>query len=166
MTDLPTWAYALFTTIVSGALSTLVGLLIKNAAQKKFDAQTKKNQEYEELKHKQRTRERREEMSEIVDEALKPVVARIDGLEKKVDIIQKDRELEKNATVVTMRVKMMELHDIYVKRGWCDSHEKSTWEELYSRYKDLGGNHFLEYVNVYKADIEKLPTEKKTSKKK
>lgn len=126
MTDLPTWAYALFTTLVSGALSTLVGLLIKNAAQKKFDAQAKKNQEYEELKHDRHRQERKAEMSEIVDEALKPVVDRIDSLEKKVDIIQKDRELEKNATVVTMRVKMMELHDIYMKRGWCDSHEKST----------------------------------------
>ncbi len=117
MTDIPTWAYALFTTLVSGALSTLVGLLIKNAAQKRFDAQAKKNQEYEELKHSRRKQERKEEMAEIVDEALKPVVERIDNLEKKVDIIQKDRELEKNATVVTMRVKMMELHDIYMKRG-------------------------------------------------
>lgn len=117
MTDLPTWAYALFTTIVSGALSTLVGLLIKNAAQKKFDAQAKKNQEYEELKHKQRKQERKDEMAEIVDEAIKPVIERIDKLEVKVDDIQKDRQKERDATVVTMRVKMRELRDIYVKRG-------------------------------------------------
>lgn len=166
MTDIPTWAYALFTTIVSGALSTLVGLLIKNAAQKKFDAQNKKNQEYEELKHRQRKQERKEEMLEIVDSAVKPIAERIDILGEKVENIQIEREKEKRATVVTMRVKMMELHDIYMKRGWCDSHEKSTWEELYNRYKELGGNHFLEYVDLYKAEIEKLPAEKKTTKKK
>lgn len=166
MTDLPTWAYALFTTIVSGALSTLVGLLIKNAAQKKFDAQAKKTQEYEELKHKQRKEERKKEISEVVDEALIPVIDRIDDIDKKVDNIQKDRQKEKDATVVTMRIKMMELRDVYVKRGWCDSHEKATWNELYNRYRDLGGNHFLEYVDNYKKEIEKLPDVKKTPKKK
>lgn len=168
MADLPTWAYALFTTIVSGALSTLVGLLIKNAAQKKFDAQAKKNQEYEELKHKQRKQERKDEMAEIVDEALKPVIERIDKLEGKVDDIQKDRQLEKDGTVVTMRIKLMELHDLYMKRGWCSTHEKATWEELFSKYKALGGNHFKEYVNVYHDDVKALPDQpvKKTTRKK
>lgn len=166
MTDLPTWAYALFTTLISGALSTLVGLLIKNAAQKKFDLQTKKNQEYEELKHNRRREERKKEISEVVDVALAPVMERIDEVDKKVDLIQKDRKRERDATIVTMRVKMMELHDIYVKRGWCDSHEKATWKELYNKYKDLGGNHFLEYVDVYREEIEKLPDVKRVPKKK
>lgn len=94
-----------------------MGLFIKNAAQKKFDAQNKKNIEYEELKHEQRKQERRKEMTDIVDSALKPVVDQIEKVESKVDKIQEERVLEKNATVVTMRIKMMELHDIYKKRG-------------------------------------------------
>ncbi len=95
----------------------MVGLLIKNAAQKKFDAQAKKTAELDELRHEKRKLERKKEISEVVEASIEPVVKRIDNLEKKVDDIQKDRKLEKNATVVTMRVKMMELHDIYMKRG-------------------------------------------------
>lgn len=164
MYDIPTWAYALFTTLVSGALSTLVGLLIKNAAQRKFDAQAKKTAELEELRHEKRKAERKEEISEIVEASVKPVITRIDELDKKVDEIQEDREIERAASITTVRVKMMELHDLYVKRGYCDSHEKSTWMELYKNYEKLGGNHFKEYVDIYKNDITKLPNEKTIKK--
>lgn len=107
-------------------------------------------------------------MTEIVKNSIKPLEDRIGIMNEKVDSIQKDRKLERDATVVTMRIKMMELRDIYVSRGYCDSHEKATWDELYNRYKDLGGNHFLEYVNQYKKEIHDLPDvlEVKINKKK
>lgn len=165
MNDLPTWAYALFTTLVSGALSTIVGVFIKNSAQKRFEKEAEKNKKYEAAIEKDKSQKRQEEIKKIVEESIQPIMNRIDDMDKTVKNIQKDKVKEMNATVVTMRVKMMELHDNYVKRGYCDSHEKATWLELYNKYKDLGGNHFIEYVDEYRKDIEKLPDTKPTKKK-
>lgn len=139
---------------------------MKHSIQKHLDMKDANMKDLEEFKHKERKQERCKEMTEIVTESLKPIVSRIDSLSDKVSLIQDDRKLEKEATVVTMRVKMMELHDTYIKRGYCNSHEKATWDELYKRYKALGGNHFLEYVDEYKKDIDKLPDAPKQAKTK
>jgi len=35
--------------------------------------------------------------------------------------------------------------------------------ELYNTYKSLGGNHFKEYVNAWKQELEDLPLQKVSS---
>lgn len=83
-------------------------------------------EQLEQFKHDQRKKERQEEMIEIVKKSIEPIITRIDEVDEKVTVIQGDRKLERDATVVTMRVKMMELREVYCKRGYCDSHEKAT----------------------------------------
>lgn len=162
--DLPVWASTLIATAISTVVTTAVSLFVKHSIQKHLDAKDEQMKELEEFQHKQRKQERKDEMTEIVSESLKPIINRIDKVSDAVDKIQGDRKLERDATVVTMRVKMMELHDVYMERGYCDTHEKATWDELYKRYKALGGNHFLEYVDEYKKDIDKLPDSQRQKK--
>lgn len=165
--DLPVWASTLITAAISTIITTIISLTVKWSIQKHLDKKDEQMEQLEQYKHGQRKKERQEEMSEIVTASLKPIINRIDDIDQKVTIIQYDRQLERDATIVTMRIKMMELRDMYCKRGYCDSHEKATWDELYHRYEKLGGNHFSEYVNQYKEEIHNLPDslESKVTKK-
>lgn len=124
--DLPVWASTLIATAISTVVTTAVSLFVKHSIQKHLDAKDEQMKELEEFQHKQRKQERKDEMTEIVSESLKPIINRIDKVSDAVDKIQGDRKLERDATVVTMRVKMMELHDAYMERGYCDTHEKAT----------------------------------------
>ena len=162
--DLPVWASTLITAAISTIITTVISLTVKWSIQKHLDKKDEEMEQLEQFKHDQRKKERQEEMIEIVKKSIEPIITRIDEVDEKVTVIQGDRKLERDATVVTMRVKMMELREVYCKRGYCDSHEKATWDELYHRYKALGGNHFLEYVDQYKEEIHNLP-EKKIAKK-
>lgn len=162
MTDFPTWAYALITTLVTGALSTIIGFVVKFMMQRKFD----KKKQIEDKAKEQEAYEKRRAIKDVVTESLAPVVENIDTINKKIDGIINENCKETKATVVTMRIKMDELCATYTERGWCNIHEKATWNELYNEYKNLGGNHFDEYVNSWKAAIEKLPDEEKIPEQK
>lgn len=153
MNDIPNWAYALITTLVTGAFSTLVAFLVRHAIQRKLD----KVKNIEDKANEQVAYEKREEIKSLITESLTPVIENINSINEKIDTIRDENRKETKATVVTMRIKMNELYDFYTKRGYCDIHEKSTWNELYNEYKNLGGNHFDEYVNGWKSGIEKLP---------
>ena len=156
MTDFPTWAYALITTLITGACSTVVGLIVTYVVKRGFG---KRKQMADKAKD-QEEYEKRKQIKDIVTESLTPVVENIETINTKIDGIINENCKETKATVVTMRIKMDELCTTYTKRGWCNIHEKATWNELYNEYKNLGGNHFDEYVNSWKAAIEKLPDEK------
>lgn len=169
MTDLPAWASTLIMAAVSCVITTIIGFCIKYSIQKKIDERSRLTAENEELKHKQRKAERKAEMKEIVDEALKPIDERLDDVEEKLNSVDNTLYLDKKATITQIRVTMMGLHDRYMKEGYVGEHEKQTWLELYQNYKALGGNHFREYVDGLKKDVEELPSEKpvkRTTKKK
>lgn len=124
--DLPVWASALITTAISTIVTTVISLTVKWSIQKHLDKKDEQMEQLEQYKHDQRKKERQEEMSEIVKKSLTPVINRIDEIDDKVTVIQEDRKLEREATIVTMRIKMGELRDVYCKRGYCSSHEKAT----------------------------------------
>ena len=46
------------------------------------------------------------------------------------------------------------------KVGYASTSEKANWNELYSSYKKLGGNHFREYVDEWKKEMNQLPHQK------
>lgn len=166
MTDLPTWANTLIIAAVSTIVTSIVGFIIERALKRHFDQRERILSENEQYKHDMRREERKREIGEIVSNAITPINERLDEVDKKIDKIQEDLKLDREGTVVQMRVTMMDLHKKYTKQGYADTHEKATWDELYNRYKQLGGNHFAEYIDRYKSDIEKLPDAKKTKSQK
>lgn len=179
MGDLPNWAISIIspicTVVIVGIMGFVIQHIIKRNLEKRdkrnderLEQETRKQAEYEELRHRKRAEERKVEISDAVNAALTPVVAKLDELDAKINDVKHDLIQDRDATVVQMRVNMMNLHSLYMKQGWADVHQKATWNELYSRYRELGGNHFTEYVDAYKEEIDNLPTtaeKKKTTKK-
>ena len=182
MGDLPNWANSLLSAVFSLVIVGIIGLVVQHYIKKRLDRRDKEQQEklnqeakkqaeYEELRHQKRATERKEEIKEAISIALVPVTNKINDIDSKLDTVTEDLSKDREATIVQMRVNMMNLHSLYKKQGWADVHQKATWNELYNNYKDLGGNHFTEYVDAYKEAIENLPTEpikveKKTATKK
>lgn len=163
MMDLPTWANTLITAAITALVAGIVGFIVERGLKRHFDQQEKN----EKALHDQRRAERKREIGEVVNEAIKPINERLDEVDRKIDKIQEDLNLDREGTVVQMRVMMMDLHKKYMRQGYADCHEKATWNEMYERYRLMGGNHFKEYIDLYKDDIESLPSEKrkKASKK-
>lgn len=162
MQDLPTWAYALISTIVSCALTTIVAFVIKRIIQKKAD----KQDHILELAKKQEEYEKKEDIKSIITGSIKPVVQHIEKIDGKLDSLKNENDLENKATVIMIRLKLMELHEIYMNRGYCDSKERASWEELFIKYGELGGNHFKEYMDEFRKDIQHLPISKQKKQKK
>lgn len=86
------------------------------------------------------------------------VLAIINPLAEKLDQIQEDLKLNKSATTTSLRTDLMLLRDRYRDLGYATRNDKAAWNQLYNDYKDLGGNHFKEYVDQWKEEVNNLPT--------
>ena len=45
----------------------------------------------------------------------------------------------------------------YRQQGYVSASDKANWTEMYNTYRDLGGNHFKEYVDAWKDEVDQLP---------
>lgn len=76
---------------------------------------------------------------------------------EQMDRIENKLTSNSEGTVTLLRDRMKCLKDEYEERGYAKDGDKANWKELYDSYKNLGGNHFHEYVDQWKLTIEKLP---------
>lgn len=68
----------------------------------------------------------------------------------------KDNELVKRALLSTIRDRINQAHDYYMKRGFIGAHSLFVLEEMYTCYKELGGNSF---VDKQMEELRDLPVE-------
>ncbi len=92
-------------------------------------------------------------MREVMQDELKP-------FEQRMVKIEKNTEDSVAADVLALRCNMKNLRDRVKKQGFADIGDKATFTEIYNKYKAMGGNHFVEYVDKWKEEVEALPTEK------
>lgn len=153
----------------SCAITTIIGFLIKRQLTKYFESvdEERAGREADAQRLKElEDREKEKQLECTITNALQPLVKKIDDIDTKLG-------LDKRATVTLLRSKMKTLRDQYKKQHYADTGDKATWEELYVDYADMGGNHFKEWVDRWKVEIENLPEEppkpvtrkKSTSKK-
>ena len=143
-----TWVIAVISLIGSTALSTLVGLLIKNSVAKKVDEQ----KELFELREKQEKLNRKQEFEEVLGEQLGPISTKLDDLSSTA-------KTNTRGTVTLLRESLKQARDHLLAKGIVSASEVASWHELYNTYQECGGNHFKEYVDAWKADIDGLPRE-------
>lgn len=149
-----TWVITVISLIASTALSTLIGCLIKNSVAKKVDEQ----QELLDLRERQANIDRKQIISEALSDGLKPVYIKLDALSDNLA----DNTI---GTVTLLRETMKQARDYYMTRGYASASDVASWNELYSTYSKLGGNHFKEYVDAWKTDVNNLPREHQVEKK-
>ena len=154
------WLMPVISLIVSTIVSTAVGFIVTRYLKKHFDAKDereaenrRKLAEADALRDQQIRRERQEDVINAITKALEPVEVKIDRIDTKLDE-------NSEGTVTLLRDRMKDKKDQLVDRGWATSSDVASWNDLYQSYKKLGGNHFKEYVDQWKHEVESLPFEK------
>lgn len=140
----------IITICISLFCSATIGVILKNTVQKRIDELFKLREENQELKAQQQRIKEHDIISQVVKENLSPINERLANLEN-------ISELNTKGTVLLLRNVMSSTKDKAVKQGYITSDQKSDWLEDYNTYKSLGGNHFVEKIDVWKEIIEELP---------
>lgn len=148
---------------VVGILGTIMGTLgittyVNEKVKHKVQAKTKQEEEQEATLQEARRQKYKDELREIIREENKE-------LKEDISSIKSELALNKRGTVTILRNDMKKSLDLCKDKGYATTSDKSNWNELYNTYKELGGNHFKEYVNGWKQEMEELPLKKATRKK-
>ena len=154
---MPVWLQII--SVIAGIVGTLLGIFGISAYinERMKHKATRKNQEEDEiaeLKHQKHLEELRavirEENASIKDD---------------ISSIKDNLALNTKGTVTILRNDMKKSLDYCKKQGYVSRSDKINWNELYSTYGELGGNHFKEFVNGWKEELEDLPVEEKVKSK-
>lgn len=148
-----TLLYPILSLIVTTAVTSIIGVVINRLVSKRFNKQDqliKAQEELRALKKQEEDRKATEDLMKKINECLAPVNKKIESMEKML-------ELNTTGTVMLLREAMLQEHNRLIKQKKITQHELHRWLDLYSAYKNLGGNHFAEYVNGWKDNIENLP---------
>ena len=81
-----------------------------------------------------------------------------------IDQIKAQTTLTSTGTLTLLRDRMKTSLNFCRKQKWACSSDKANWFELYNTYKTMGGNHFKEYVDQWKQEMESLPSEEEYRK--
>jgi len=149
-----TW-YQIASTIIS-----ILSLLGFGVVMKFFweDQRAKRIQNSEEAKKRAKA-EKQAETREVFREEVQPLIETMDQIKALAMITS-------TGTITLLRDRMKSALNFCKIQGWASSSDKANWFELYNTYKTLGGNHFKEYVDQWKQEMESLPTEDEYKKNK
>lgn len=159
-----------WSTFVTLVLSTSISAIITNVVKHTVDKHLKEQEDIakrEKADHEELAKRRAQDLQEKYINTVKEVVStEVASIKEDIKEIKDLQDLDQKATVVNLRINMKSIRDRCKKQGFADIADKASWVELYNDYKNMGGNHFTEYVDQWKDEMEKLPTEKKSTKKK
>lgn len=60
---------------------------------------------------------------------------------------KKDRNAQEKGIMLLLRVKLIEYHDKYVKKGEIPTYAYDNFEDMYQTYHELGGNSMAEKMH-------------------
>ena len=151
------WLSILLGILGSLGILSAIGKFIFDAIVRRTQTQVEKIQAYDE-------QEQIKYLRTIIKDELQPLREDVSDIRLDMSEVKKQLTLDKEATVVQLRTTMKSKRDEFCSQGYVESSDKSNWIELYNRYRDMGGNHFAEYVDGWKQDIENLPVKNKFEK--
>ena len=144
---MPEWLSILLGILGSLGILSAAGKFIFFSSVKRTKTQIEKIQAYDE-------QEQTKHLRTIIKDELRPVRENVSDIRSDIAEVKKQLALDKEATIVQLRTTMKSKRDEFCFQGYVESSDKSNWIELYNRYRDMGGNHFAEYVDGWKRDVE------------
>lgn len=151
--------------IISVVITSIIGpvcLVLVNHKIKKGEQQEERRQQDEERLREELRRERREEITQIVSNVIEN---KTKCLVEDVSEIKESLAINTTGTVTLLRDRMKCSLNYCRNQGYATTTDKANWNELYNTYKSLGGNHFREYVDAWKDEMNSLPSEKPKPKR-
>jgi len=151
------------TIAIVGLLGTVLGVLGISGylgERAKHKAELKNRQEDKEVEDKQEVADQRlkNTVRDVFKEEVHPINIKLDNITKEIEAIKSDLADNTIGTVTMLRDRMKAIKDECKHEGFASTSTKANWHELYNTYKSLGGNHFKEYVDAWKEELEELPS--------
>ena len=151
------------TIAIVGLLGTVLGVLgvsgyLGERARHKAEKQNKKEDQQEEQLQKAADDKLRDTVRGVFQEEVSPINGKLDNITIEIEAIKSNLADNTIGTVTMLRDRMKAILDECRKDGYASTSTKANWHELYNTYKTLGGNHFREYVDAWKEELEALPT--------
>lgn len=143
-----------------------LGVYMSLHTKKRFEKKTKEQEHAEKLKHQAYLEELRGIIKEENAASIKPLEEKLCDVEIRIEKLETRLDLNIEGTVTSLRTDMKEILDDCKARSYASVSDKANWNELYNTYAKLGGNHFKEYVDVWKHEMEELPIKKKQTRQK
>lgn len=139
----PMWVISLISLVVSTAVTTVVGLVITRAVKRHYKQKDEKEAateaELAELKRRRDSETRtmlRQDVQQVVDNAIQPVTEKIDIL---VDKISKTEE----GTLSSLRNDILTCYYRCVEKGYRGDWDYENIHHLFAAYSALNGNSFV-----------------------
>lgn len=134
------------------------GVYMSLNTKKRFDKKEKEQEKIEELRRKDYLETLTNIISSEFNKELTPIKADLAE-------IKHNLALNTEGTVTILRNDMKKALDLCKDKGFASASDRANWMELYNTYAKLGGNHFKEYVDAWKEELEDLPSKKKQTKR-
>lgn len=147
---------------VTGLVGTIFGVLgisgyIGERAKHKAELRNRQDDrtadELEALRHKRNE----DSIRSVFKSEMKPITDKLSNIEGEIIEIKHDLADNTIGTVTMLRDRMKAILDECRDAGYATTGTKANWRELYNTYASLGGNHFREYVDAWKQELEDLP---------
>lgn len=150
------------TIAIVGLLGTVFGVLgisgyLGERAKHKAEKQNKKEDQQEKQLQEAADQRLRDGIRGVFKEENKPINDKLDNITADVIAIKEDLANNTKGTVTLLRNDMKKSLDYCKRQGYAGASDRANWHELYNTYGKLGGNHFKEYVDAWKEELEKLP---------
>lgn len=142
--------YSILTSVLTVlAVPTLFGLVWKDIhdRRKENNSANKRRKEQENLNN----------MRKVIKEENEPLREDIQKISSSMDDLR-------NSDITLLRDRMKCSLNFCKNQGYKTTTDMANWNEMYGSYKALGGNHFKEYVNAWKEEMESLPLENEYKK--
>ncbi len=157
---MPDWLTIMIAVI--GLIGTVLGVLgvsgyLGERARHRAEKKNKQEDKTEEEIRAAEDQRLKDTVRGVFQEENKSINAKLDNITAEVEEIKSDLADNTNGTVTLLRNDMKKLLDSCRKQGYASTSDKANWHELYNTYKNLGGNHFKEYVDAWKEEFDDLP---------
>jgi len=166
---IPNWLAIVIAVV--GLLGTVLGVLgisgyIGERAKYKANKANRKEEAEEEAVEAAKKKELQDTVRGVFQEEMKPIEIKLNNITAEIADIKKDLADNTIGTVTMLRDRMKAILDECRDAGYASTGTKANWHELYGTYKSLGGNHFKEYVDAWREELDELPVAaiKKTRK--
>jgi len=158
---LPEWLTIVIAVV--GLLGTVLGVLGISGyigERAKHKAEIRNRQEDRDIEERQAAADQRlrDTFRGVFQEEISPINKKLDTITTEITEIKQDLADNTIGTVTLLRDRMKAILDECRSAGYASASTKANWHELYNTYASLGGNHFREYVDAWKQELEDLPS--------
>lgn len=108
--------------------------------------------------------ERKDEIVKVINDTITPQIEKIQKTlndndkkyDEKFNSIETQLKMQAKGVVTLLRDSLKIKRDMYISKGFVTPTEKSLWKEELEEYRNLGGNHWKQFMSTWEEQVNNL----------